>query len=787
MQLGNNNDYPAGTIFNRITYSGAGYTASGNRMGLTGGIIVSHGAGNTSLYLPIDVGASQTFAVSLAGANLYLFGTVDLLGIRSILTFDGAGQTIVVSNISDSRVTFGGGTIHKNGTGTLYVLQHLTLDGPTVVNGGTLIMDGRMSNSAVTVNASATLRGAGKVSGLTVNSGGTVGPGLTSPATLDSLGDVALNAGSTLNIRLNGTSVGINYDQLRVQGTVTLGGTLNLTASFVPAVGEVFTIIENDGTDDTVGAFAGLPERAILMLNGRPFRISYGDRGAFGRDVNDVTLEAVPALSVWDGGGGQNKFWSTPQNWVGDTVPMPGDDIQFTNPISATMTTSNDFPAGRVVGAMSFAGDYHRLEGNQLAITRGIRMTQPAAVTLMVPLVLAASQTFWADLAGSSLSVDSIVDLAGHDLSPLTEADTRIGLDGVSGTGTVRKEGSGTSGVGVTPLTASLIVNNGTLGGGTLVGPVYVNTGAVFFASSVYDVEVRGGTVQGSISGMEVSGTLRMLEGSIYDVSIEFNQGPGTHITTFLILRGTGQVELAGGTLNLNVSPGVPRGSRYEIIWGYPGQNIVADTFNGLPDGSRFVANGSVITINYRPEGKVVLTVDAPFVWDGGGTGNLWTTASNWVGDLAPLPGKDLVFPANVSKLAAINDFAEGTIFSSVTFSGPSYVVAGNPFHTFRLTNDFASGETLIYQDLVVAGQPFSCMVGNSSRLRLEGRLIEDSVTFTRVLEKTGTGSLRFGGTGANDLTRVEVRQGELNWPSRLARTRFLAVWKSVTARTPHK
>jgi autotransporter-associated beta strand protein len=281
----NNNDFPAGTVFNVLTYTGAGYTASGNEIGLTGGIVVSHGAGNTILILPISVAASQTFDVSLAGATLFLNGAVDLGGIRTVLTFDGAGQTIVSGNISDGRVLIGGGGIRKNGSGTLYVLQNLTLRGSTVVNGGTLIMDGRMSNSAVTVNASATLRGTGKVGGLTVNSGGTVGPGLTSPDILDSLGDVALNAGSILNIRLNGTSAGLNYDQLRVQGTVTLGGTLNVTAGFAAAIGDTFTIIDNDGTEAVSGMLNGLPEGAEFLIGSESFRISY-----VGGTGNDVVL-----------------------------------------------------------------------------------------------------------------------------------------------------------------------------------------------------------------------------------------------------------------------------------------------------------------------------------------------------------------------------------------------------------------------------------------------------------------------------------------------------------------
>src|SRR5688572_5295278 len=30
--------------------------------------------------------------------------------------------------------------------------------------------------------------------------------------------------------------------------------------------------------------------------------------------------------------------------------------------------------------------------------------------------------------------------------------------------------------------------------------------------------------------------------------------------------------------------------------------------------------------------------------WDGGGADGFWTSATNWVGDVAPLPGDNLVF-----------------------------------------------------------------------------------------------------------------------------------------------
>jgi len=810
LKLSNNNDFPAGTSFNVLTYAGAGYTASGNEIGLTGGIVVSHGAGNTVLNLPIHVALNETFTVSLAGANLYLNGLVDLSGTRTILTFDGAGQTVVVGNISDSRVIIGGGTIRKNGTGTLYVLQNLTFGGSTIVNGGRLIMDGRMSNSAVTVNASATLRGTGKVGGLTVNSGGTVGPGLNSPDILDSLGDVALNAGSTFNVRLNGTSVGLNYDQLKVQGTVTLGGTLNVTAGFTAAIGDIFTIIENDGTDDTVGTFAGLPERAILMVNGRPFQISYGGRGGlggpFGRDVNDVTLEAVPALSVWDGGGGLNKFWTQPLNWVGDVVPMPGDDVQFSSSGSGTLTTENDFPAGRVFGSIIFGAGRHRLEGANMAdlqgsiqiaesndvvilmpltLKGGIRRTLPGRLLLGSPLVLSANQTFWTFHTNSIMwptpsfgaaypfiTITGQVDLASHDLTIRTEPSFAFGdlypsirvSAGVLGTGRITKYGAGEWDNYSATLAIPVTVQEGTVSGGDYTGSVLVNTGAVLksFSGSIHELEAHGGRFVpwGSVS----VGSARYLDGSIFDTDIHWvNTSPTEGFPRSTEVSVGDAIDLSGCTLNLrleSLQEQIPPGRSFTLI-SLGADGTLTGTFNGLPEGAKFVVGGYVFTITYAGgfQGKsVALVTDAPFVWDGGGSGNLATTAANWQADFAPVPDSALVFPANVAKLGVLQDFAAGTRFRSLTFGGPSYIVAGNSFRvTEGIYNDVASGDTRIDADFVVSGSYFSNRVSSASRLLLAG-----AVTGNAFWRKTGAGTLRFTGTGANGQGTVDVREGEL-------------------------
>src|SRR6185503_6684366 len=104
------------------------------------------------------------------------------------------------------------------GNGRLTIFQPTSHSVPTIVNGGILAVESRMTNSDVTVNNGGTIRGSGKLGALTVNSGGIVQPGGTTPDALECFGNVSLNAGSTFRVRLNGNSAGVSYDQLKVYG-----------------------------------------------------------------------------------------------------------------------------------------------------------------------------------------------------------------------------------------------------------------------------------------------------------------------------------------------------------------------------------------------------------------------------------------------------------------------------------------------------------------------------------------------------------------------------------------
>jgi hypothetical protein len=156
-----------------------------------------------------------------------------------------------------------------------------------------------------TTLAGGTTNGTGGITGaVNINSSGanlspgTSGNGSGTTAILHT-GALTLVSGSNFNVDLNTTTAGTGYDQLSVTGTVNLGGLLAsnlvITAGAGLAVGNTFTIVQNDSTDLVTGTFA----QGVVVTasnNGDIFAINYA-----GGDGNDIviTLTAIPEPSTW--------------------------------------------------------------------------------------------------------------------------------------------------------------------------------------------------------------------------------------------------------------------------------------------------------------------------------------------------------------------------------------------------------------------------------------------------------------------------------------------------------
>jgi len=260
-----------------------------------GSLFIGDGSGTDTVRLFADNAIGDTAAVSLApNGVLDMNGHRDSVGSLSGLSGSialGDGELAAGSNGQSTVcgvVMSGTGRFRKVGAGALTLTAAQMHTGGTVVEGGTLVDNGALKN--VTVKANASLAGNGQTEAVTLE-GGILSPGagfgrLTTK-------NLSCQVGSTLQIELNGLQAGVNYDQLQVNGVVTLtGAALEVLLSHAGDAGSQYVILSNDGSDAVIGTFAGKPQGATFTAGGAQFQISYA-----GGDGNDVVLTQLTASS----------------------------------------------------------------------------------------------------------------------------------------------------------------------------------------------------------------------------------------------------------------------------------------------------------------------------------------------------------------------------------------------------------------------------------------------------------------------------------------------------------
>ncbi len=268
--LTGNNTYSGGSVIN----GGAVQINSGSALG-TG-------------TLALNSATLQTMANLTLNQPLLLSGTAGM----NIA----AGTTTVLSgSIQGSKTT---GCFTKDGKGTLNLTGAATLNAGTCVAEGILRANGTL-NSQVQVYQQGVLRGVGQVNGaITVN--GTLAPG-NSPGTLTVSGPVVMNAGSSLQIDIDGYGTGTgagNYSRLLLVGansSFTAGGTLvpvlrgitgNASNTFTPVVGDQFVVVSAQG--GVQGQFTGLQQPTAGLAPNTRLRM-------FVLNGNQVNLYVTPA------------------------------------------------------------------------------------------------------------------------------------------------------------------------------------------------------------------------------------------------------------------------------------------------------------------------------------------------------------------------------------------------------------------------------------------------------------------------------------------------------------
>jgi hypothetical protein len=191
-----------------------------------------------------------------------------------------AGQQFTTS-LSGSFSNAGKVTVAKNSS--FKIACNSNFQCPYIQTAGTTTVDGTLTDNLFGVQIQGgKLFGTGTIAATLTSSGAvTAGDALTKTGVLSPSAYVQ-NAKGSLNIQIQGTTVGTQHSQLAVGNGVSLSGTVNirLINGFVPAIGDTFTIITGSVVTGTFTTVNG------LSINGSEhFTITY--------NPTNVTLKVV--------------------------------------------------------------------------------------------------------------------------------------------------------------------------------------------------------------------------------------------------------------------------------------------------------------------------------------------------------------------------------------------------------------------------------------------------------------------------------------------------------------
>jgi fibronectin-binding autotransporter adhesin len=426
-----------------------------------------------------------------------------------------------------------------------------------------------------------------------------------------------------------------------------------------------------------------------------------------------AVLPAQASSVTWDSGPGiTDGLWASATNWIGDVAPVAGDSVIFNIPSSGTRTTTNNFAVDTLFGGIAVNAAGFSLSGSEIYlsgnVTQSVNNSSSGATTVNIPIVLQQDAEFvinslgagsyrWDQNAvisgsygltksgngvlrintatwtytGDTLIKSGTIDIVSGGLpngagkgnvivtsaGTLSLNNTSLGINGLSGTGTVVKIGTGgrilTVGNGDangnfagnfvqsagtltitktgngTQIISGSLNNTGTMNvnGGTLIfngthtaavgnytvgaGGTLGGTGTILFATAAsLRVNSGGALSPGNSAGLlTLSGGAGMTMFSNSSYMVELNGlAIGTQYDSTLVNAGTITLNTPTLAVSLGFTPNI--GASFDIITNATG-NAVSGTFLNLPEGSVFNVGDTQFQITYLggTGNDVVLTV----------------------------------------------------------------------------------------------------------------------------------------------------------------------------------
>ncbi|MCD6024373.1 MAG: transporter, partial [Fibrobacteria bacterium] len=715
----------AGT-YNNLTLSNASGTNSAGGAVIVGGILTlgtgSFAVGSNTLSLngpaiagtPASLVTTSSSSLSFGGSapGLSLPGSVTALNNLTLNNTNGLSLSGSPTLSGTLTLTTGALTVGSN---------TLTLNGPTIA--------GTPANLAT--SASSSLSFGGSASGVLV------------PSSVAALANLTLNNGNGITL---GASLAISGALTQTSGNIAVGAnTLTVngshTATAVPAV--------TGAGGYTLGSGASFATANVNGVGGASATIQTTTK-TFANTNNNFTF---------DGSGAQVTSTILPATVNNLTISNPaGVSASQGISVSGTLTLNNgSFAVGSNTLALNgpaIAGAPANLvttSSSSLSFGGSASgLSLPGSVTVLNNLTL--NNTNGLSLSGSPTLSGTLTLTTGS----LTVGSNALGLNGPAIAGTPANLvttsssslsfGGSSSGVnlpaGVTALN-NLTLNNAnglTLNGSPILsGTLTLTSGKITTGANTLAI-AAGGSVSGAGAATYVVGNLRKFIPNAAAPSATFEVGVASAYRPVTIAfagttAGSGSLtastttsdhpDLATSDLGATRSVNAYWTVTNSGITGFTSYNATLNWVAGDLDGSASTpgflvrkfnnptwssppgASDQQTATSIRGTGFTTFSDFAvgnvathTYTWDGGGADDNWMTAANWVGDVAPVAGDSLIF-TGTTRLNPVNNFTNGTTFSSIDINATGFTLSGNSVSlTTGLTN--ATGSSTV--SLVVGG-----------------------------------------------------------------------------------
>lgn len=447
--------------------------------------------------------------------------------------------------------------------------------------------------------------------------------------------------------------------------------------------------------------------------------------------------DASAATLRWTGAHATSSDWSRGANWDTGTAPANGDTLVF--PAGAARLANNNDLTGLQVAVIRFngVGGGYTLSGNGVVVTDSINANQTAGnnTIALARITLANPMSFSVAQVGFSLAIDSEVRLNGNDLT--ADATGFLVLRGVvSGAGNVIKTGDG------------LLTVNGPVGN-TFTGDLRVNAGTVFLGKAAGLAVTNRLIIGDGAGGSQADGVGMLADNQVTAVTINssglWSLGNfENEVSDFVLNRGGDVTTGASGKLRLG--PGAD-------ITVTPGDTpaTVESSISGnleLAAGiHRFTVDNGDNTLN-----NSTLLIDAMISGLGGinkqGRDNLELAGANSFGGTVTV---------NSGILFVKHDLALGLTTSGTRVNDSAQLILLADVSGESLTLDSGGLTPSVPTALSVSGE--QVWTGNvtllrDTTIRVDGTVglldLSGVISGSGAVTKTGLGTLRFSGTGAN-------------------------------------